>query len=129
MTIKNRQLDEFTVAYLVAALWSTDDNEQPLDANYELTDISEQTLDKAIADCTKFQTENAQLLAQAYEKYVCTDGSSPVAYAGHDFWLTRNKHGCGYWDRNLDEIGGKLTDAADKYGEIYLYAADGEIYD
>jgi hypothetical protein len=28
--------------------------------------------------------------------------------AGIDFWLTRNRHGAGYWDRGLGITGDKL---------------------
>lgn len=40
----------------------------------------------------------------------------PEEYAGHDFWLTRCGHGCGYWDRGLGELGDRLTEAAKGYG-------------
>jgi hypothetical protein len=38
------------------------------------------------------------------------------AHAGHDFWLTRNGHGCGFWDRGLDALGDRLTEACKPYG-------------
>ena len=37
--------------------------------------------------------------------------------AGHDFALTRNGHGAGFWDSGLGEIGYMLTDACKPYGE------------
>lgn len=43
---------------------------------------------------------------------------------GHDFILTRNRHGAGFWDRGLGERGDRLTDAAHAYGEIDAYLAD-----
>jgi hypothetical protein len=52
--------------------------------------------------------------------------------AGHDFWLTRNHHGAGFWDRGeLDArgIGKRLTDHAHSYGGVDLYVGDdGRIY-
>lgn len=36
---------------------------------------------------------------------------------GHDFFLTRNGHGAGFWDRGLGELGDRLTSAAKVYGE------------
>ena len=51
------------------------------------------------------------------------------AQAGHDFWLTRNRHGAGFWDRGLGERGQRLTDAAHVYGESYLSIGDdGKVY-
>ena len=49
-----------------------------------------------------------------------------LEYAGHDFWLTRNHHGAGFWDSA--EIWGTnkdiLTDNTHKYREINLYIGD-----
>ena len=36
--------------------------------------------------------------------------------AGHDFALTRNGHGTGFWDRGLGTIGDMLSDEAKTYG-------------
>lgn len=48
---------------------------------------------------------------------------------GHDFWLTRNHHGAGFWDRGIDEIGERLTEAAQIYPEVNLYIGDdGNLY-
>ena len=47
----------------------------------------------------------------------------------HDFWLTRNGHGVGFWDRGLGKLGDLLTDAAKTYGSADLYIGDdGLIY-
>ncbi len=43
---------------------------------------------------------------------------------GHDFWLTRNGHGAGFWDRGLGERGARLTAACKPYGEVNLYLTD-----
>jgi hypothetical protein len=48
---------------------------------------------------------------------------------GHDFILTANRHGAGFWDRGLGAIGGRLTEAAHGYGIDAEFAldADGDI--
>lgn len=44
---------------------------------------------------------------------------------GHDFWLTRNGHGSGFFDGDYDDdIGEALTDIAQSFGEAYLYLGD-----
>ena len=48
-------------------------------------------------------------------------------HAGHDFWLTRNGHGTGYWDRDMGSVGARLTEAAKSFGEVYLYLGDDEL--
>ena len=48
---------------------------------------------------------------------------------GHDFWLTRNGHGTGFWDRGLDDQGDALTTLCKIFGEQDAYEGDdGLIY-
>jgi hypothetical protein len=122
MNINIYRLDRFTDAYIECALWSSyDESVDPLDDNYGIEDISEETLKQMVADCQAFQEDNQELLSQ-YDR-----GDD---YAGHDFWLTRNRHGAGFWDRGLPgDLGEKLTSAAHTYGSVDLYVGDdGKIY-
>lgn len=49
--------------------------------------------------------------------------------AGHDFVLTRNHHGVGFWDRGYGDKGDRLTEAAHAYGDVSLYKGDdGKLY-
>jgi hypothetical protein len=119
-------LDNFTAAYIECALWSsTDDEGEPLDALYDYQDFSPETIAQMIEDCKAFQQSNRELIDSAdYGSRASKD-----EYAGHDFWLTRNRHGAGFWDRNLGKIGERLTESAHAYGEINLYIGDdGKIY-
>jgi hypothetical protein len=44
---------------------------------------------------------------------------------GHDFWLTRNRHGAGFWDGDYPaDLGRRLTDSAHAWGEVDLYVGD-----
>ena len=44
---------------------------------------------------------------------------------GHDFWLTRNGHGAGFWDGDYEkEIGIKLTELSQQFGECHAYVGD-----
>lgn len=49
---------------------------------------------------------------------------------GMDFYLTRNRHGAGFWDRDHPAPhGDALTEAAKAYGETYEYLGDdGKVY-
>ena len=49
---------------------------------------------------------------------------NPLEALGHDFWLTRNGHGAGFWDRGLGELGDRLTGLAKPYGTVDLYITD-----
>lgn len=128
------ELDNFTKHYLVAALWSsTDDDCNPLDDNYNLSDIHPDSVQSAIDDCIRFQQDNKTILEIAYEFYNDAgmsshpDAGSPEACAGHDYWLTRNHHGSGFWDRGMGPIGQELTEIAHKEGGVYLYVGDDEM--
>jgi hypothetical protein len=119
-------MDTFTKAYIEAALWSSvGDNDEPLDKNYSIQDISSETLQKMEADCAKFQKENVTDIAQ-YDH----PSFSPEEMAGHDFWLTRNGHGVGFWDRDdclPESAGERLTVAANAFGECDLYVGDDKL--
>ena len=111
-------MDRFTQAYIEAALWSSTDNSRddggdPLDANYSIEEISSEAMAQIEADCAKFQHDNAATL----------DGLL-IEQCGHDFWLTRNGHGAGFWDRGLGAVGEELTKASKVFGECDLYVGD-----
>jgi hypothetical protein len=128
-------LDDFTLGYITAALWSsmdeaTEQGGEPLDTNYSREDIAPETMAKMQADCARFQSENAGLITDENRIHASREGSSTDAMAGHDFWLTRNHHGAGFWDGDWAKVvGEKLTTAAHAFGEVDLYIGDdGLIY-
>lgn len=115
-------LDPFTRSYMQTALWSSTDDGEPLDKNYKIDDISDETKAEMIADCTDFQEMAAEHLIEA------DDAMSERA--GQDFWLTRNGHGAGFWDGDWPrEAGVELTRMAKSFGGVDLYVGDdGKIY-
>ena len=120
------KLDQFTLAYIEAALWSsTDDKDVPLDSNYSISDIADETLAVMVADCALFQSDHGTGIQESYAR----GGDGPIQ-AGHDFWLTRNHHGAGFWDGDWAEpFASQVTDACHNYGEVNLYIGDdGKIY-
>ena len=118
-------MDEFTSSYLESALWSsTDDDGTPLDdSKYSGNELAEETIARFKSDCARFRAINATLLEQASKH------QSETRQA-HDFWLTRNGHGSGFWDGDYpEELGEALTDASKAFGECNLYIGDdGKIY-
>jgi hypothetical protein len=113
---------EFVDAYLEAALWSSSvgDDESPLDdQGYAIWDFAKKAIAEAIKDSNAFIRANRQDL----------ESVGSAEQHGHDFWLTRNGHGAGFWDRGYGAIGKRLTEAAHAYGEASAYAGDdGKIY-
>lgn len=122
-------MSQFLNAYITCALWSsTDISEEgsiglPLDDNYSVEDIAPETLEKMKEDCEDFQSSRVYDL---FDKNVgiLTNGLLSPEKAGHDFWLSRNGHGAGYFDEGLGEIGDRLQKAAKEYGEVNLYIGD-----
>lgn len=105
-------LSSFTDAYKEAMLWSsTDDDGEPLDG----MSLSSKAEEEMESECEDFYEE--------YSDY--WDGKISDERAGHDFALSRNGHGAGFFDeghalpkRDL------LQKAARAYGEQNLYVGD-----
>lgn len=118
---------------LQALLWSeiTDDGE-PLDSidsepSTELIELIKSEWDQFVAKvcCLGIDLDDA-LAKRLHPDY---EGSAWNA-AAHDFILTRNGHGCGFWDGDWWEPwASQLTDLAKSFGEICCYVGDdGLIY-
>lgn len=114
------------IHYMIAALWSSTDNTddtggEPLDANYSIDDIAPETATAMRAECSAFIADN-------WETIRATEQAAEQC--GHDFWLTRNGHGAGFWDRGYDVLlGDALTRAAHECGPRDLYVGDdGKVY-
>lgn len=116
-------MKEITKHYLICALWSsTNDAGEPLDNDYSIEDIAESAVESAEKDISDF----LQLLDA--ENILWEESMSEEQF-GHDFWLTRNRHGAGFWDRGLKDLGKKLTEWAHSYGSSDMYVGDdGKVY-
>jgi hypothetical protein len=125
--------DEVFAAYVKTALWSTTDDSDDglqLEDNYDIGDLSPETETKLR------ETLNDFFLLAAAEIAQCEQSHTTIA---HDFWLTQNDHGAGFWDGDYDyetklggegdKLGQALTEHAKSMGSIFLYIGDdGLIY-
>lgn len=110
--------------------------EHPLDDHYTIRNIDIETIERMKRDCNDFYNK----FSEYYHAHGWNDDR-----AAHDFWLTRNGHGAGFWSRTPDELdselyhgksddeietaGEVLTKASKKYGEFNLYVGnDGLIH-
>ena len=119
------KFDQFTQAY-IEALFFTEEGEGEGGQIGDATEFAPETLDRIHADCKKFQEEHWDII------------SDNPSQAGHDFWLTRNRHGSGFWDpgrwprimgaRTITN-GSYLTEKSHEFGEVHAYLGDdGLIY-
>lgn len=109
----------FFRGYVACALWATsgDAGEDDLQGYA----VHPDTTARMRADCAQFIGANCLDLIKS--------GMSAES-AGYDFWLTRCGHGAGFWDRGLGDVGERLSNAAQAFGNVDLYVGDdGYVYD
>lgn len=98
----------FFRAYIEAVYFTeTGDTDQPGSD----VDLTHEFLRQSAMDCNRFYNAYGELI-----------GHHRIEQAGHDFWLTRNGHGAGFWDRPEiygDEAAAELTRACSFAGESY----------
>lgn len=116
------ELRDFIDGYIECALWSTGgefegehlENFDDFDLNPDARPILEK-------HCIEFMGDNIIDLLGFVKRYKPKTDHTPWACAGHDFWLTRHRHGAGFWDRGLGALGERLTEVAHACGEVNLF--------
>ena len=96
--------------YLVAALWTAELDNRTID------EVSPPSLERATKDVNSFVDKAGSLLNDIDEEQI-----------GHDFWLSRNGHGAGFFDRGLGEIGDKLQEISRDFKEVNVFSEEEEI--
>lgn len=124
-------LEIFIQAYLECALWAThssfmDDGENslPLDTFYNAHCVAGSAREQVESECDDFlKREDVSSIAEKWE-------GEEYQRAGHNFFLTRNHHGAGFWDGDWPEPDGDiLTKASHEAGSSEPYVGDdGGIY-
>jgi hypothetical protein len=107
-------MKNFIAGYIACLLWLlTDENGGEIRDAYA-DHISPESMDKIRRECADFYNANRETLER---------GGWSDEQAGHDFYLTRNRHGAGFWDREWNDetrsVRTRLTDNAHAYGETY----------
>lgn len=111
-------------------------DEQAESESCDLRDRAEEVpaavLESLREDVQTFLAQNADLLEVAISLYNLSSDEDREwtvgEQIGHDFMLTRNGHGAGFWDRGLGEVGDYLTANCRPYGEWGLEADAEQIY-
>ncbi len=110
-TYTQAEIDTVVNHALIAWLWSeTDEDGTPLDSTHSIHEVCVSTRDAWTREVARFlETNYADL----------QDAGLGLEQIGHDFALTRNGHGVGFWDRNLGEVGERLTTSCADYSEVH----------
>ena len=129
------QINTITEHYLIALLWTMpedDDGNNPGDG-VNLSELPFETINRAMEAVSAFVNACGALFDQAMECYddgygQHQDAGSAEAAFGHDFALTRNGHGCGFWDRDNEGLprvlGEALTKVCEAFPSVDLYVGD-----
>ena len=121
-------IEDMVAGYIECAVWAgldwsdmdESDNPRHLDENYGADDVAPEALATIRDECAQFVDECSDDLAAT---------GADMGQHGHDFYLTRNGHGAGFWDRGYGDAGDRLSDAAKAWGTSELYAGDdGALY-
>lgn len=126
ITASGADIEDMVTGYLECQLWAghdmdrdEDGNSPTLDENYGLEDISAEYVEAVTAEISEIVAYHPL----AVRMYLARRSSGDF---GHDFYLTREGHGAGFWDRGLGDLGDYLTGIAKSYGEAaYLWDRDG----
>lgn len=112
--------DEFTTGYLgcaewLAQVWSDRDDPSLTDMERSYCrGFTRDAIAEARRDCKAFQKANRDDLAQ-----YCELSGRGMESAGNDYWLSRNGHGAGFFDRGNEPVFDRLQEAARLDGEKY----------
>lgn len=119
------EFQHFLRGYIAALLWSSTDEVDGETVNLDEYAASATFDVKAEADCRAFYDANRadiDLAASLYDTSSGDGADTGYDFAGHDFALTRNHHGAGFWDGDLpDGLAEALTMATRKSGSVTAY--------
>lgn len=99
------ELDGNGLQFLETALWTMERDDE------DVNDLPEDIKNQAQKDVDAFM--------EKAEAESLIDGRDTTTVA-HDFLLTRNGHGAGFWDGDYPEHGDRLTEIAKEFGEFHI---------
>jgi hypothetical protein len=117
--------DEILKQAIGTLLWSeTTESGEPLDTLYVRKHLSDSTFNELRDDVSGFldlilDLEDEDMSARLWDIL-----KSDTEQAGHDFILSRNGHGTGFWDRGNGDDGEELHKWAKTFGTMSLHVGD-----
>lgn len=123
-TVDDDALTDMVDGYLTAQMWTTtheyldngttvDDDVSILDYGVTLDDIAPEYRERVRCDLLEFVTRHPLAVRMYLDRRRYDSGQGTIGeYFGHDFLLTRDGHGTGFWDR---DYGASWDDAHSVY--------------
>lgn len=132
--VSDEQKDRIVNSYLEAALWTAGEDEigEPMTDSYTIHDFAPEVKEQAYRDIEKFISSNSLQASDALSNKSYEYGGDSMAQFGHDFLLTRNGEGAGFWDREALKavgVGEALTQGSKEFRSLTVVAGDdGKLY-
>ena len=109
---REEKLRQFVDGYIKCLYWAEDLDDEPM--------MAQSTMFCLFVECQRF----LEICSNFTNNPIPED---KFEQAGHDFWLTRNGHGSGFWDK--PEIYGEknsqvLTEISKEFGQVWTYISD-----
>ena len=115
-------MEEIAVLLVPSYKEAIDFTEDGIDGFESGSEYSQDAEEKILSDLLKFLNDIGM---DELKKIVNVSGTVFVEMFAHDFWLTRNGHGSGFWDSECwGEFGEFLTKKSKDQKEAYAYAGD-----
>ena len=150
ISVTQDEIKEILKGYLEAAIWTEeerlnseyssdydevfnddddDDNDDELDKLVKISaNMNNKGIDKfskediEVDSLIKTYTDIKEFLSMVGKNVDIAIEENGLQQLGHDIWLTRNRHGAGFFDRGYDDDVEKLfINASHKLGEVDLY--------
>ena len=123
-------LSEFAKAYVEAMFFTncdTGDDDDHKANRLGTSRLTRNAIAKIARDCDAFETANDITIARVLRR-----NGRDLEGIAHDFWFTRQGHGCGFWEGEArgypDDIADVLYTYSKAQGEVYPYFSRGWIY-
>lgn len=107
MTIEPTTKEQEFIAAYFDAIDFTETGELSTGQPESGTELDEIFKRESVIDCLAF-----------YNRIACFLSDDEIPQAGHDFWLTRNGHGAGFWDGDWPKYGDMFDRIAKGFGEV-----------
>ena len=124
-------------ALITSLLWSSvDDHGDPLDSRYSIRDVDPKALATLEAQFDAFSDAADGALLAAFDAGNLPEWFDPAEHCladlgpshedalEHDYILTRNHHGSGFWDGDWQGLDDTLTTLAQSLPELEPYVGD-----